>query len=193
VRPLKHKRALLLIDFFNPSGFAEVPGILPALAKAAGNAASLKARMRASRVPVIYANDNFGAWTTEFPALVETCARMPGRAGAVARMLRPEQGDRSLLKPRHSAFYGTPLEFMLEELDVQSLILCGTATDACITMTAHDAHMRKFGLWVPRDCVAAKSAAITRSALAALARVTSASTEAALVGMTVGGSASRKQ
>ena len=179
---MKPRRALLLIDFFNASGFAEVPGILPALSRAAANAAALKARVRASGVPIIYANDNFGAWTTEFPSLVETCVRMPGRAGAVARMLRPEQGDRSLLKPRHSAFYGTPLEFMLEELGVRSLILCGTATDACITMTAHDAHMRTFKLWVPRNCVAAKTTTITRNALEALARVTNASIEAAHAG-----------
>ena len=77
---------------------------------------------------------------------------------------------------RHSAFYGTPLEFMLEEIGAKTLILAGVAADACITITALDAHVRKFKLWVPRDCVAAQSPAYTRAALAHLGRVADAST-----------------
>ena len=90
-------------------------------------------------------------------------------------MLSPEAGDRSILKPRHSAFYGTPLEFLLEEFKVSSLVLAGIATDSCIAATAYDAHTRKCKLWVPRDCVAAEKPAFTRATLAQLERMTHAS------------------
>ena len=81
-----------------------------------------------------------------------------------------------MLKPRHSAFYGTPLQFMLEELRAQTLILTGVSADSCITITAHDAHVRMFDVWTPRDCVASTDPAYTHEALKQLKRVAKAST-----------------
>lgn len=101
---------------------------------------------------------------------------LPNAAGEIAMLLAPQAGDWSLLKPRHSAFYRTPLEFMLEELGARTLILTGVSADTCITMTAHDAHVRKFAVWVPRDCVASADPAHARSALDQLERATGAST-----------------
>ena len=61
-----------------------------------------------------------------------------------------------MLKPRHSAFYGTPLEFLLSELGTRRLVIVGLETDQCILCTAQDAYMRKFNLRVPRNCVATR-------------------------------------
>jgi len=176
---VKQQRVLLIIDFFNPEGFKLTPGIAkPALA-AARQTARLKDRLRKAGVPTIYANDNFGHWQSEFGSLVAKCRELAGPAGEVATMLAPRAGDWSVLKPRHSAFYGTPLEFMLEELRARAVILTGISADACITMTAHDAHMRKFSVWVPRNCVAAAAPAHTRKALQQLERVADADTRRA--------------
>jgi nicotinamidase-related amidase len=62
--------------------------------------------------------------------------------------------DYPVLKPRHSAFYGTPLEFLFDELGVRALIITGIAADNCVLFTAHDAYLRRLELWIPRDCVA---------------------------------------
>jgi nicotinamidase-related amidase len=170
------RRALLLIDFFNPLDFEGGEALaLPAL-RAAKRTAALKARLRRAGVPAIYANDNFGQWQSEFSSLVQQCIRLAGAPGAIARLLAPQPGDRSILKPRHSAFYGTPLEFLLEELGSKTLILTGIAADACIMITAHDAHIRKFKVWVPRDCVASERASYTRTTLAHLERTAHAIT-----------------
>jgi len=169
------RRALLLIDFFNPTDFDGKDRLLPRALEAAKKTAVLKARLRRSGVPVIYANDNFGRWESEFSALVATCAKLRGSAGAIARLLAPQPGDRSILKPRHSAFYGTPLEFLLDELQTRTLILTGVAADACVSITAQEAHIRKFKLWVPSDCVASQSDSHTRAALVQLHRTTKAS------------------
>lgn len=172
---MKPRRALVLIDFFNPSDFQGVQSLAGPAVRAARNTSRLKDRLRRAGVPAIYANDNFGRWDSEFSTLVSRCAALPGAPSEIARLLAPQQGDRAILKPRHSAFYGTALEFLLEELGTDLLILTGTSTDSCISITAHDAHMRKFKLWIPSDCVASPTPAHSRAALAHLKRITDAS------------------
>ena len=170
------RRALVLVDFFNPLNFKGGDALaMPAL-RAAERTAALKARLRRAGVPAIYANDNFGQWQSEFSTLVSQCVALAGAPGAIARLLAPQHGDRSILKPRHSAFYGTPLEFLLDELGSKTLVLTGIAADACIMITAHDAHIRKFKLWVPRDCVASEKASFTQTTLDHLERTTHAVT-----------------
>jgi nicotinamidase-related amidase len=166
-----NKRALILVDFFNPMDFEGGAALARPALRAAQNTAKLKARLRRARVPAIFANDNFGHWESEFSTLVSRCTSLPGPPGEIARLLRPQAGDRSVLKPRHSAFYGTPLEFLLEELGSRDLIITGIAADSCVAITAHDAHVRKFRVWIPSDCVASETPQYTRTALAHLRRV----------------------
>ena len=119
--------ALLLIDFMNPFDFPNGAALARHAIGAARRTAALKARMRARHAPVIYANDNFGRWESDFAAVVAHCSSRGGASAAIARMLAPGPGDRSILKPRHSAFFGTPLEFLLDELSVDRLVLTGLA------------------------------------------------------------------
>ena len=94
----------------------------------------------------------------------------------MVELLQPAADDLSILKPRHSAFYGTPLEFLLDELKVRRLILTGIAADICVLFTAHDAYLRKFELWVPSDCVAAESNIACRDAMLHMRTVLKATT-----------------
>src|SRR6185436_18518818 len=96
-----------------------------ATVRAAVRTAKLKARLRKLGVPAVYANDNFGRWESEFAALVQQCQNAGGDAGRVAQLLAPQRGDRSVLKPRHSAFYETPLEYLLETLRAKAIVLTG--------------------------------------------------------------------
>ena len=170
---MKHRAILLLVDFFNPRGF-DGP-MSRATVRAAERTARLKARLRKRGVPAVYANDNFGRWESEFAALVQQCRSMQGDVGTVAQLLTPEPGDRSILKPRHSAFYQTPLMYLLQTLGVRSIVLTGVSADSCIMFTAHDAYLRELELWVPSDCVASTAPAHTRAALAHMHRVLKAS------------------
>jgi len=170
---LKRNAVLLLVDFFNPRGF---DGALSrATVRAAQRTARLKARLRKRGVPAVYANDNFGRWESEFAALVQQCRNTPGNVATIAELLAPQPGDRSVLKPRHSAFYETPLTYLLETLGVDSIVLTGVSADSCIMFTAHDAYLRELDLWVPSDCVASTAAAYTRASLAHMHRVLKAS------------------
>lgn len=60
-------------------------------------------------------------------------------------------------KPMHSAFYMTPLEVLLQHLQVETLILTGLTSSSCITVTAHDANMRGFDIYIPPDCSCGRS------------------------------------
>jgi nicotinamidase-related amidase len=164
------RTALLLIDFMNPLDFVGAKALAQRAVAAARHAAALKARLSAARVPVIYANDNFGRWESNFEAVVEHCRSRGGASARMAELLAPSRGDRSILKPRHSAFFGTPLEFLLDELSVERLVLAGLSADSCIMFTAHDAYLRKYDLWVPGNCVASERDADRRAALAHMAR-----------------------
>lgn len=161
-----HKAVLLLVDFMNPLDFNGADKLAPKAIAAAKKALALKRRCREARIPVIYANDNFGRWESQFAEVVRSCVERGGPSAQLAQLLAPEDGDLSILKPRHSAFYGTPLEFLLEALGAQCLILTGLAADSCVLFTACDAFMREYPVWVPPDCVASETDAATRRALA---------------------------
>ena len=120
--------------------------------------AALKKRAARARIPTIYVNDNFGRWRSDFRAIVQYCttADVPGRE--VSRTLRPGPDDFFVLKPKHSAFYGTTLDVLLEALGTRTIILTGVAGNICVLFTANDAYMRELGLYVPSDCVASNTA-----------------------------------
>jgi nicotinamidase-related amidase len=165
------KTAFLLVDFINLFDFDDAEKLAPRALRAARHTAQLKARARAAGVPCIYANDNFGEWTSEFSALTRTCLEKPGPASAVTRLLQPQDGDLSVLKPMHSAFYGTPLEFLLDELGIARLVITGVTADICVIATSEDAYMRKYDIWVPSNCVAAVKPSYERTALEHIQRV----------------------
>lgn len=58
-----------------------------------------------------------------------------------------------MLKPKHSGFYCTPFDILLNHLDTKTLILTGFAGNICVLFTANDAYMRNFQLIVPKDCI----------------------------------------
>jgi nicotinamidase-related amidase len=89
---------------------------------------------------------------------------------------RPSQRDYFGLKPKHSGFYSTTLEVLLEHLGARTLILTGLLADSCILFTARDAYMHGYTLIVPEDCVAARAPEDTRRALTQMRRAVQADT-----------------
>ena len=156
---------LLIIDMINEFSFAGAAPLLPAVEKAARHIAGLKRRMKKARLPVVYVNDNFGKWQSDFRKLVARCLEKQCRGKQIARILLPEDDDYFVLKPKHSGFYATPLELLLRYLEVGRVIITGVAGDNCVLFTAADAYMREFDVAVPADCTASLDADRNRSAL----------------------------
>ena len=163
--------ALLLIDVINDMRFEGSERLVTHARPMAERIARLKGRTARAGIPAIYVNDNFGRWRSDFRRLVEYCttADVPGRP--IARALRPAPDDYFVLKPMHSAFYGTTLDMLLEQLQVSTLIVTGVAANICVLFTASDAYMRHYKLYVPADCVASNTTRENRYALAQMQSV----------------------
>lgn len=157
--------ALVLIDVVNDLEFEGSEKLLAQALPAADRIAALKRRARAARVPSIYVNDNFGRWQSDFRRILER-ALEPGVVGRpLVEKLVPEEEDYFVLKPKHSGFYSTTLDTLLQHLGTRTLVLTGFAANICVLFTANDAYMRDYRLVVPPDCVASNTPEETRQAL----------------------------
>jgi len=170
--------ALLLIDVINPLDFPNSEALLKPALPMAGRIAELKSAARRHGVPIIYVNDNFGRWRSDFRSQVDACLRPDVLGRPIVERLKPEEDDYFILKPMHSAFYLTPLEMLLDRLEAKTLILTGLASNICVYFTANDAHMRGYRIVAPRDCSAAESEADHEFTLAQLEKVMSADVRA---------------
>ncbi|MGK3981931.1 isochorismatase family cysteine hydrolase [Sorangium sp. So ce136] len=150
------RTALLLIDVINDLDFPEGDRLLAHALPMAHRIRALKQRCRDAGIPAVYVNDNFGRWQSNFHRQIEHCLEDGVRGREIAALLRPGEEDYFVLKPKHSGFYGTTLEILLESLGVQTLILTGMAGNICVLFTANDAYMRDYRLLVPSDCIASE-------------------------------------
>ena len=163
--PDKSAVALLLIDVINDFDFPEAQQLLQFARPMAERVAELAARARSARVPVVYVNDNFGRWRSDFHATVEHCLAHEAAGRDVVQILRPQKTDYFVLKPKHSGFFSTTLDTLLEYLGVESVILAGLAANICVLFTANDAYMRDLKLFIPADCVASNTEELNAHAL----------------------------
>jgi nicotinamidase-related amidase len=168
--------ALLIIDMINAMQFDGAQKLLPRALHAAERISALRARAYESRTPVIYVNDNFGKWRSDFKALLAHCLKEGVAGRPLAQLLKPGAEDYFVLKPKHSGFHCTTLDVLLAHLEARTLILTGVAANFCVLFTAQDAYMRDFKLIVPRDCVAAEREQDEHYALEHMANVMRADT-----------------
>ena len=77
-----------------------------------------------------------------------------GTAGAkIVPQLHVGPLDAIVIKKRYSAFFGTGFDQLLGELAVDTLILAGVNTHACIRMTAVDTYQRDWPVILAGDCI----------------------------------------
>jgi nicotinamidase-related amidase len=163
--------ALVIVDVINDLEFDGGDAILENALPMARRLAALAKRARDADIAVIYVNDNFGKWRSDFRALLDHCRKENVRGREIAQILAPEKSDYFVLKPKHSAFFSTTLDTLLEYLHVRTMIIAGLTTDRCILFTASDAHMRDLHIVVPEDCCAADSPRHHRDAVDMIERV----------------------
>ncbi len=180
--PAKHKNlhgnvpdhssvALLLIDVINDLEFPEGKKLLPRALPMAKCLVRLKKRAKQAGIPVVYVNDNFGKWRSDFQRQVRHCLEDETCGEPLVRLLTPDEDDYFVLKPKHSGFFSTTLDILPDYLAVKTLILTGLTGDNCVLFTAHDAYLRDFHLIVPSDCVASIDPAENSHALRQMQRL----------------------
>lgn len=149
--------ALLLIDVINDFEFEGGDTLLKLALPMSRKLAELKKRATDAGIPAIYVNDNFGKWQSDFKKILAHCLEEGVRGKPFVEAVLPDESDYFVLKPKHSGFYCTALDLLLEHLGVKDLILTGVAGNNCVLFTANDAYMRDFNLFVPSDCSVSES------------------------------------
>jgi nicotinamidase-related amidase len=145
--------ALLVIDMLNPYEHDEAEDLAAHVADAMGGIRTLIENAGERDVPIVYVNDNYGDWNSSAEELAS--AAMDGRHPELVEPVLPPDGASFVIKARHSAFYQTPIEYLLDEMNVGRLILSGQVTEQCILYSALDAYVRHYDVTVPTDGVAA--------------------------------------
>ena len=163
--------ALLLIDVINDLSFEGSEPLVEQAEAMSARLAALKRRAVAAGVPTIYINDNFGQWRSDFRQTVAHCTARSSPGRLVSTRLRPTAKDYFVLKPKHSGFFDTTLDSLLEALRIRRVILTGIAGNICVLFTANDAYMRELKLYVPADCVVSNTPAENEHALRQIATV----------------------
>jgi nicotinamidase-related amidase len=163
--PDKSSVALILIDVINALDFDRGEQLLEYALPMARNIAALKRRAKEAGIPVVYSNDNFGRWQSDLNQVLDHVLHdgVPGQP--LAEILHPEKDDYFVLKPKHSGFFSTQLDILLDYLGARTLILAGVQANICVLFTANDAYMRDYALVVPSDCVASTDPAEAEHAL----------------------------
>jgi nicotinamidase-related amidase len=144
--------ALLIVDMLNTYEHEDADRLAASVKGVVPQIAALIERARSEDVPLVYVNDNYGDWNSSSEELAERA--MAGRHPGLVEPLLPRRDDAFVIKARHSVFYSTPLEYLLQSMEVGRIVLAGQATEQCILYSALDGYVRHFEVVVPRDGVA---------------------------------------
>jgi nicotinamidase-related amidase len=153
--PDRAEAVLLLVDVINDLTFPDNDQLVRKSESLGKAIARLKIRCKRAGIPAVYVNDNHGKWQSNFASVLKHCLRPEAPGAAMVKLLVPDSSDYVILKPKHSAFFGTPLETILQYIRARTVILTGLTTNACVMLTAGELYVRDFRIIVPTDCVAA--------------------------------------
>jgi ureidoacrylate peracid hydrolase len=145
-------------DFVAPGAPIETPAaraMVPRLAEA------LK-MCRDSAIRVIFTAHvhrrdgcDMGLFDDLHPPIANRDALVDGTAGVdIYRDLAPVPGEHVIKKHRYSGFFGTDLDIILREWDIDTVIISGTTTENCCHATAHDAMFRNYRVVFLSDATA---------------------------------------
>jgi nicotinamidase-related amidase len=156
--------AVLVIDMLNAYKHDDVSLLIPNVEKVIEPISHIvKSACDDEDVDLVYVNDNYGDFTADFSDLVK--AALNGARPDLVEPIVPARGFRVMPKVRHSAFYSTPLEYLLNRLGTKRVVITGQVTEQCILYSALDAFVRHFQVLIPRDAVAHIDAELGAAAL----------------------------
>jgi nicotinamidase-related amidase len=158
------KDVLLIVDVFNDFDHEDGDELLASFRERVPAMVEAIAAARVAVIPIVYVNDQLERWDADAPGLVRSMlAARPG--GEVIAPLAPELGDHFVLKPRYSAFDHTALTLLLQELEIERILLVGSATEGCVVQTGIDAREAGFKVTIVADACATSDPALAEIAL----------------------------
>jgi nicotinamidase-related amidase len=123
---------------------------------------------RRDDVELVYVNDNYGDFTATFDDTVQLA--LDGERPELVKPIVPDKDAHRIVKVRHSAFFASPLEYLLRRHEIDRIVLTGQVTEQCILYSALDGYVRHFDVAVARDAVAHIDAELGDAALKMMER-----------------------
>jgi ureidoacrylate peracid hydrolase len=162
--------ALILVDvqndFVSPQGSAAKRGEdVSAAMTMIPNLTKLIAEARKVGLTIVYIRTTHSEWT-DTPSWIYRGSQKSGlntcREGTWGADfytgIEPAATERVVIKHRYSAFINTDLNTVLRAKNIQSVLVCGVATNVCVETTARDAYMYDYYVTLIDDCSAAYEA-----------------------------------
>jgi nicotinamidase-related amidase len=162
------RTALLVVDMLNPYDHEDAAPLQESVREIVPTLAQVIEQASRGDILVVYVNDCYEDWSASRQTIAEQALR--GAAPGLVEPLVPADKTAFVIKARHSIFYGTVLEYMLRQEQVDRLVLTGQVTEQCILYSALDAYVRRFEIAVARDCVAHIDPELARAALRMMER-----------------------
>jgi ureidoacrylate peracid hydrolase len=169
--------ALLVVDvqndFVSPEGSAGKRGedVSAALAMMPTLLGLIEAA-RGVGLTIVYIRTTHSEWT-DTPSWIYRSTQKSGlstcREGSWGAEfyegVSPRASERVVIKHRYSAFINTDLNTVLKARGIQSVLVCGVATNVCVETTARDAYMFDYYVTMIDDCSAAYDAKLHMATL----------------------------
>ncbi|HEX2161031.1 MAG TPA: isochorismatase family cysteine hydrolase [Thermoleophilaceae bacterium] len=160
--------ALAVVDMLNPYDHEDAEVLAESVEDVVEPIRVLLDHAGDDDVDVIYVNDNYNDWNSSQEELARRA--LDGRRPDLIEPILPPEESSFVIKARHSIFYGTPLEHLLHEREIDRLVLCGQVTEQCILYSALDAYVRQFDVSVVGDAVAHIDRSLADAALRMMER-----------------------
>jgi nicotinamidase-related amidase len=155
--------ALIVVDMLNPYEHEDAALLTDSVQRMLNDLRDLLAAARKERLRIVYVNDNHGDWTAG-PKDIAQRALAGARPDLIDSVLPPDDAP-FIIKARHSIFYETLLEYLLQREEIDRLVLTGQVTEQCILYSALDAYVRHFDVVIPTDAVAHIDERLAQAAL----------------------------
>lgn len=95
----------------------------------------------------------FGRWHGKNSRGGEDKGEQWTKGNEIVAEIAPREGDILIRKQKPSAFFGTPLVSMLNEIHADTVLVTGCTTSGCVRATAVDAFSYNFKVAVIEECV----------------------------------------
>jgi nicotinamidase-related amidase len=140
----------MLVDFLDPWSEADRAPLVAAIQ-------SLAQAFRTAGRPIIWVRQEFEPDLSDaFREMRRKNIRITikGTQGCkIVPELTPHPDDLYVVKKRYSAFFGTQLDQLILASDVDTLVLAGVNTHACVRITAIDAYQRDLDVIIAHEAV----------------------------------------
>ncbi len=94
----------------------------------------------------------FGRWHNKNSRGTEDFDDLARNGNEIVKEIAPEKGEVVVRKQKPSAFFGTPLMSMLNEVHADTVLVAGTTTSGCVRASVIDAFSYNYNVAVVEEC-----------------------------------------